>query len=128
LPLDMSKKYRLPLDVGIHILVHSINPLTQHLIHSWVKHVFKFTIIIIITSSCAMNHKLIKTIFFLKRIKQFSLRISTSFSWYQGLHGLVTGKARVLKLYLVDRTGTLPSVSPLNHQQSTINTKENKCL
>lgn len=42
-------------------------------------------------------------------------RLLTSFSWYQGLHGLVTGKARELKLYLVDDTGTLPSVSPLNH-------------
>jgi hypothetical protein len=31
----------------------------------------------------------------------------------------VTGKARVLKLYLVERTGTLPSVSPL--KPSTIN-------
>ena len=41
----------------------------------------------------------------------------TSFSWYQGLHFLVIGKSRILKLYLVDNTGTLPSVSPLKTHQ-----------
>lgn len=37
------------------------------------------------------------------------------FWWYHGLHALVMGSPREFKLYLVDNTGTLPSVSPLNH-------------
>lgn len=37
------------------------------------------------------------------------------FWWYHGLHALVMGSPREFKLYLVDSTGTLPSVSPLNN-------------
>lgn len=44
----------------------------------------------------------------------FWILLVTSFWWYQGLHALVMGSPRELKLYLVDSTGTLPSVSPLN--------------
>lgn len=36
------------------------------------------------------------------------------FWWYHGLHALVMGRPREFKLYLVDSTGSLPSVSPLN--------------
>lgn len=37
----------------------------------------------------------------------------TCFWWYQGLHAFVIGRPREPKLYRVDNTGTLPSVSPL---------------
>ena len=43
--------------------------------------------------------------------------------WYQGLHALVIGSFRVLKQYLVESTGTLPSVSPLRPEKNVLKIK-----
>lgn len=37
------------------------------------------------------------------------------FWWYHGLQALMMGSPREFMLYLVDNTGSLPSVSPLNN-------------